>query len=341
MMTRLATAILPLSLLTACGVDFETDDQTETTPEIEPHAKLPVALESAAFTALGATKRSARVMRSNVDKLGKTHVRMRQIVRDVPVWGGEAIVHVAADGSTEVTDKREADLDVDTTPRVTADRAVELARVTCAACSTLAAPDLWIVREGQTRLVWRVQLAGMQSSGLVSPIVFVDAHDGSVVKSWDNVQHATGDTEYNGLQTIPALYHNGRYYLEDREFNIGVYDFNGNYDPDIHDYARIYSTDTTFQTRDIAQSMFSVRSAAEYFWHGHQHWNPDGVGGPGKVSAVDRVPTSPGVHGLSSSLSEPLRCERVVEEHALLGEGDDVTSDLNSLDIVGHSSPMV
>src|SRR5690606_12688818 len=119
-MTRLATTILPFSLLTACaGVDFDDDgdDPIEEAPSTDlPRANIPADLEATVFAALGATRNDVLVMRHDVDRLGKTHVRVRQLVKSIPVWEGEAIVHVAPDGSTEVTDKRELDLDVDTTP---------------------------------------------------------------------------------------------------------------------------------------------------------------------------------------------------------------------------------
>ncbi len=345
MMTRtLATTILSTSLLTACA-GLDSDDATDQ-PEPAPIAdtaqvKLPAELETTVLAALGTDARAARVMRANLDRLGKTHVRVRQLVHNVPVWEGEAIVHVAADGTTEVTDKRALDIDVDVTPALSAERATELARATCASCELETAPDLWIVKGTRARLTWRVQLAGINDGARVAPIVFIDAHDGSVVKSFDNVQHVTGETLYNGTQTIPAYWTNSRYYLEDNEYNLGVYDFNGNTDPDVDSFARIYSTDNVFTRKDAAQAMFSMRNVAQYFWGTHEHWNPDGNGGPGKGTSAD----GSGRKRLTALVDSQFvnRYGQIYGANAswwkgtmLLGQGDDETGDWMSLDVVGH-----
>lgn len=340
--TYLTTAILSL---TACA-DLDLTDQPAPAPAgVEAQAEIDLApqLEARVVTALAAGRRDLRLVASEVDELGITHVRVRQLVRDIPVWEGEAIVHVDTDGTTEITDERAVGIDVDPTATIAAERAEQIARdlAACDDCTALAAPDLWVVRDGdRARLAWRVRLTGFVGRREVMPIVFVDAHDGGVVRSWDNVQAATGNTQYDGTRTIPSFYYAGRYYLEDSSYNLAVYDLRSGDDPDTDPFSRLWSSDTVWTRGDAAQAMFSARNVAEYFWGTHQRWNPDGAGGPGKVNAVDQS----GRQRLSVFIDAQFYDDtgRLYGSNATwtgvlkLGRGDTDWGDLTSLDIVGH-----
>jgi thermolysin len=341
MMSRTLAAVL-LSLTACTDLGLEDGDQLEIPTQVEPRPTVALAaeLEQTVFTALASTRHDAYVLRSGVDHLGSTHVRIRQLVKDIPVWEGVAIVHVAPDGSTELTDHRIANVDIDTSPRVKVDRAEAIARGACTDCAPRTAPDLWILRDDRDRLVWRVQLAGTQNRREVMPIVFVDAHDGTIVRQWDNVQYATGHTQYNGTRSIPSYLSSNRYYLEDNEYNLGVYDLRSGTNPDNDSFTRLYSPDPTITRGDAAQAMYSVRSVAEYFWGIHDRWNPDGAGGPGKVASVDQsgrkrlsvfidsqfVRDDGTIYGANATWTGVLK----------LGKGDAEWGDLTSLDIVGH-----
>lgn len=129
---------------------------------------------------------------STVDQLSMIHVRIRQSLRGIPVFGGEAILHYRASGERfgETIDLVPK-LNVDTRPRITAAnaiaRAVENQR--CTDCGTgKPGVDLWVIRhEGRDHLAYRVRLS-QSGPKTAMPVVFVDAHDGEVVWSYDNLQ---------------------------------------------------------------------------------------------------------------------------------------------------------
>ena len=121
------------------------------------------------------------------------HVRIRQSLRGIPVFGGEAILHYRASGERfgETIDLV-PNVNVDTRPRITAAdaiaRAVENQR--CTDCGTgKPGADLWVIRhEGKDHLAYRVRLPRQNGPKTTMPVVFVDAHDGEVVWSYDNLQ---------------------------------------------------------------------------------------------------------------------------------------------------------
>jgi Zn-dependent metalloprotease len=62
------------------------------------------------------------------DKLNMAHTKVRQTVNEVPVWEGEAIVHLKSDGSlSTITDNLKESLFVNTQPNFSADEAIEIA----------------------------------------------------------------------------------------------------------------------------------------------------------------------------------------------------------------------
>ncbi|MCP5634781.1 hypothetical protein NL380_27965, partial [Klebsiella pneumoniae] len=64
-----------------------------------------------------------------IDQLKMAHTRFQQTVAGVPVWEGEAIVHLGADGELkELTDNLKAGLAVSTEPNFSASEAFNIAR---------------------------------------------------------------------------------------------------------------------------------------------------------------------------------------------------------------------
>ncbi len=97
------------------------------------------------------------------DDLKMAHTKVRQTVNDVPVWEGEAIVHIKADGSlSTITDALKEAVSVNTTPNFSADDAITFAKTMYRGSKYLtAAPtaDLWIYRgKDRDHLAYRIQL---------------------------------------------------------------------------------------------------------------------------------------------------------------------------------------
>jgi bacillolysin len=129
-----------------------------------------------------------------VDALGMAHARVAQTHGGVPVWGGEAIVHLAAGGEvTTVTDHLIKNLVVDTEPRLDAERAIDLALLHLDGAHRLTSEpevELMVVRQDDNdHLAWRVQLTlqgGDEHPAM--PVCFIDAHSGDLVLSYDALE---------------------------------------------------------------------------------------------------------------------------------------------------------
>lgn len=132
--------------------------------------------------------------RTKVDAKGLAHVRYQQLHGGVPVFGGEAIVHTDAAGVLfRLTDTLVRDIVVDATPAHSADAAIAVA--TGLGLPTdkdveAAAAELVVVRTaGQDHLAWKVaRYVESPDNTLSQPVVFVDAHDLSVVDQFENIK---------------------------------------------------------------------------------------------------------------------------------------------------------
>jgi Zn-dependent metalloprotease len=144
-----------------------------------------------------------------VDQLGQAHVRYQQTFRGVPVFEGQAIVHVdlASRSVLNITDALLGFGAIETRPSVAADNASDRAREHFNVAPGLAAKDdlVVLVDNGVASLAWQVRLTGDDARGPVDAIAFVEAHGRGVLRSWDNLQTSaatgTGNGFFNG--TVP------------------------------------------------------------------------------------------------------------------------------------------
>ena len=164
---------------------------------------------------------------------GKAHVRLDQTLDGVPVFGAQAIVHLASDGEvSDVTDRWARDLVVDTVPRITAGDAIALAERREGPSLESPDADLFVLRHrGRDHLVWRVQLQQLDGTARSAmPVVFVDAHTEEVVRRYDNLQTAStghASTAYNGDISFPVDQISGRWHLRSSDDGVGTYDLLG------------------------------------------------------------------------------------------------------------------
>jgi vibriolysin len=172
----------------ACTVDADVDAQATGTQD----SSLAAAAEGRGLAAIkshrpdflrGAGDLSFK--RALVDSLGKSHERLAQSFRGVPVFGAQAIVHLNDDGSiASITDRLARNLKVDTTPKLRAEEAQQIAIAQVGGSRALQADpkvDLQILPEsnGDVRLTYRVQLETRTDKGEPSlPNLFIDAHSG-------------------------------------------------------------------------------------------------------------------------------------------------------------------
>jgi thermolysin len=190
---RAFSLLVVLSLVTL-GVRAQTRVFTTGTPEELARASSLGLAHLTAWAARRGITDELKVTRANVDNAKMAHVRVQQFHRGIPVFGGEAIAHLSATGeAVGQTDNLVPTISVDPKARLTADAAAAqaIAASSCPDCARQSA-DLWIIRtDGKDHLAFRVELRHSRAGALPSlPVMFIDAHNGSVLLRYDNLQTA-------------------------------------------------------------------------------------------------------------------------------------------------------
>jgi thermolysin len=297
------------------------------------------------------------------DRAERVHTHVQQTHHGVPVFGGEAIVHLDADSEVEAqptTDTLVANVSVSTIPGLTAGDAVGLAKTEykvkkgCDDCLTDAPQtDLWVLRhEGADHLVYRVQLARLDGTEHTSePVYFIDAHTGALVWSYDNLQTqaatGTGVSLYSGTQSISTFRSGTSYYMEDLSRTLGTFDNRNSAKINamlgyITSYGSIYRFADADNFWDAATAKagvdahYGASKVYDYFLNVHGRNGIDGAGGPRTLASVD------GSTGLVSSIihfgkSYNNAFWSSARNQMFYGDGDGVNfSSLVTLDICGH-----
>lgn len=163
---------------------------------------------------LGADTAQTELVRvsSSEDAQGDTHITYGQVYKGVPVFGGTVKAHLDGDNNlTAVNGVAVPEIDVDTTPRLSADQAAARAIAAVvndppaneatgvplrlspsdlrAASTTLYVYRLGLIRgvEGRSQLVYRVEVT---NGANVDDVVFVHAHAGKLVNRYSKVHNA-------------------------------------------------------------------------------------------------------------------------------------------------------
>ena len=140
---------------------------------------------------------------AQVDHLGLGHTRVQQLVDNVPVFGGGAVIHLDDEGALRsVTDRFVAHVRVNTTPKISDFTATDLAVGRSGgwgALSDVPAAELMVLRhEGADYLTYRVSLEQLDQDQPSMPVLFIDAHTGDLVMQYDNLQTARNRRTYDG-----------------------------------------------------------------------------------------------------------------------------------------------
>jgi Zn-dependent metalloprotease len=222
-----------------------------------------------------------------IDELGMAHTHVQQYYQGIPVEGGEAIVHLRSDGSpSELTNTLVADILVNTTPYWTENEGVDLAaeatggwqRITDDPIASLVV----LRKDGEDYLAWKVQIEKMDENPS-RPLVFIDAHTGDVLKSYENLHTASGTAYYSGNVSINTYAYNGSYYLEDTTRKLGTYSYN-------YTTTSLYyitdSDDSWTSDSTAVQAHYNAAIVRDYFYYTHGRNGIDSAGGPGYVSSL-------------------------------------------------------
>ncbi|MEU7058631.1 M4 family metallopeptidase [Streptomyces sp. NPDC046197] len=171
--------------------------------------------------ALGLTSAQDTAVRDViVDKDGTQHVRYDRTYHQLPVLGGDFVVHLAPNGAYRSADRatRGAISLKSVTPAVPAPKAADLAVNALRAVNlgeslkrVTAKPQLVVdALHGAPRLAWRTNAVAQDSLGNpVARTVLTDARTGAQIDAWDSIETATGDGKslYSGtvpLETTPS-----------------------------------------------------------------------------------------------------------------------------------------
>lgn len=304
--------------------------------------------EDAAYAALFAGPAAEKAvdglstLRVERDALGTTHVRVRQDLDGVPVWGGEAIVHLREGGALGLTDALVPDVAVDTRPAYTAEEAIDMARAGWPDLTDEPRADLWVLRhDGVDHLAWRVRLhhVSLRADDAV-PVRFVDAHTGEFVWGYDDLQTAattcTGDTPHYGNVPFGCYFDGAAYWLEDPTDPAATYSWMNTFSSlyAITDTAPAFTTGGDARFLNAFEAHYASEAALDYYAVVHGRDGLDGAGGPGATES----------HGTSHITATTSYWRSYVNAYwdttalwVVYGDGDGVNAgSLTTLDIVGH-----
>ncbi|MER5182196.1 M4 family metallopeptidase [Streptomyces sp. NPDC002896] len=178
---------------------------------------------------LGITDAQSTAVRDVVvDADGSQHVRYDRTYRQLPLLGGDFVVHLAPDGSYRSADRAVlGDLAVPTVkPSLSAPKAANLATAALRAANlgetlrkVVATPQLVVdALHGEPTLAWRTQATGQDSLGNpVARVILTDARTGRQIDAWDSIETATGDGQslYSGTVPLQTTLSGSTYQLKD------------------------------------------------------------------------------------------------------------------------------
>ena len=283
-----------------------------------------------------------RTLKVTVDEMGMAHTKVQQLHRGVPVWEGQAIVHLAQNGKfSYMTDDLLPNVAVDTTPDYTADEAIDLAVEEIPdgweGLDRDPVAELWVLRhKGVDHLVYRVQtwrLDGTADDAM--PVFFIDAHSGEVVWSYNNLQTATctGATNFYGTVNVDCNLYGSTYYLEDTTDLLGTYSYRTGTSTiyDVSTTTGTFDTSTSY-TKNALEAHYAVQATYNYY---KSTFGRNGINGSGG-------PTYKTSHGYSYITSVASYSRSYVNAYwdstkMVYGDGDGSNSgSLTTLDIAGH-----
>ncbi len=288
------------------------------------------------------------VSRVEFDETRMAHTHIQQRIGKIPVWEGEAIVHLRPDGElSSITDDLKESVLVSTDPAISAGDAANIALAIYGNPPYLTErprTDLLIFRgDDRDHLVYRVQFAMVEGFDQpTAPAVFIDAHTGEKVFEYNNLKTGTGNSLYSGTVTISTSGSGSSFYMEDTVRRMGTFNMNstGNESSGTGGtMSRFTDTDDNWNTtiqRAGVDAHFGAAMTFDYFKNVHGRNGIDGNYGPGTVtSAVGGVSlVASRVHfGTSGRYNNAFWYNNQMS----YGDGDGSTfSPLTTLDICGH-----
>ncbi|MFF4540666.1 M4 family metallopeptidase [Streptomyces aureus] len=233
-------------------------------------------------TALGLTSAQHTTVRDVVvDKDGTQHVRYDRTYRQLPVLGGDFVVHLTPDGTYRGADRatRKGISLSSVTPELSGSKAAGLAVAALRAANpgetlkrVTARPRLVVdALHGTPKLAWRTDAVAQDSLGNpVARTVLTDARTGARIDAWDSVETVTGDGSslYSGTVALETTQSGSSYQLKDPT--------RGN----------TYTGDAANKTDLCIFGICFSRAPATLFTDADNHWGT-GASGDRSSAAVD------------------------------------------------------
>ncbi|MGW7256263.1 M4 family metallopeptidase [Streptomyces sp. NPDC054834] len=227
--SRLATAGIAATTATLLAAALSPAAHADGRPTRTTAIENAAAALVAHATGLGLTSTQDTAVRDViVDKDGTQHVRYDRTYRQLPVLGGDFVVHLTPNGTYGSADRatRGAISLSSITPKVSAPKAADLAVNALRAANlgeTLrqlkAKPELVVdALHGKPKLAWRTNAVGKDSLGNpVARTVLTNALTGAQIDAWDSIETATGDGQslYSGTVPLETTQSGSSYQLKD------------------------------------------------------------------------------------------------------------------------------
>lgn len=236
------------------------------------------------------------------DDLGQTHLRLTQKHRGVEVFGSQLISHVKGEEEATVGGRTFDVKDVETTPAITADQAIENAKaalnyngefVTAPAANLVVLPHRIFKEKAATGATLTYQVTLQIEDGTEATAAhhyFVSAQDGQIVWHYNNMPHGTGRGLYSGNVGVPSVYvppsglFGATYQMRDLgRGNSGVFNMNGATNSPTGVFLSstdIWGDGTTDNNQSAAvDAQFGIQKSWDYFLSVLGRRGMDGYGG--------------------------------------------------------------
>lgn len=278
-----------------------------------------------------------------IDELGMAHAKFQQVWQGVEVFAAQIIVHLDATGTAvNLTNGLVpwVNKDLSVTPEINDQEAMHtvIGGYDCASCLTdKPVVDTQVLRyEGVDHLVYRVQLRRLDGTAETAmPVVFLDAHTGERVWSYDNLQTTaatgSGTSWYSGTVSFGTSNFSSTFYSEDVTKKLGTFTYNNG----TTTVYRLADTDNAWAKDAAVDAHYGASKTYDYYKNVHGRNGIDGNGGPGAYTAAENA----AIGLISSVVHYSTNYNNAYWDGSKMtyGDGDGSTfSTLTTLDIAGH-----
>ncbi len=264
------------------------------------------------------------------DDLGRTHVRLDQVYKGVPVFGSQIITHLDGAGARDVTGRAfEGAHGLNTTPAITESQAVAAARAALgqsggAAREPKAKLVILPARDGSpgAKLVYQVQIFVEHTDRVPERHeYFVDARDGSIVWHFDSLPTGTGYSLFSGNQYIPTTGSWGNFYTQSPTHGYS-YTYDYPYGAIFSDYDDVWGNNTVYNRQTVGvDAHFAMTRTWDYYQTRHARCGMNN--GCGQTSSAVHYGTNVANAFYTGG-------------GMYFGDGDGSTSPWVSVDVVAH-----